>query len=178
VSEEGSANVISAVVSVPNRKATGPGTLCLALFATTMFLSAFLLFSMEPMVAKMILPLLGGAPAVWNTCLVFFQAVLLAGYFYAHVSAQLLSHRRQVVFHLSVLLIALVVLPLHIPAAWVPPIRQNPVLWLLALLSVSVGLPFFVLSQAPRSCKSGSLIPAIQRRMTLIFSMLRVTLGV
>ena len=89
MSEEGSANVISAVVSAPNRKATGSGTLCLALFATTMFLSAFLLFSMEPMVAKMILPLLGGAPAVWNTCLVFFQAVLLAGYFYAHVSAQI-----------------------------------------------------------------------------------------
>jgi hypothetical protein len=111
-----------------------------------MFLSAFLLFSMEPMVAKMILPLLGGAPAVWNTCLVFFQAVLLAGYFYAHVSAQLFSHRRQVVFHLSVLLIALVVLPLHISAAWVPPVSQNPALWLLALLSVSVGLPFFVLS--------------------------------
>ncbi|MGA3317493.1 MAG: hypothetical protein ABSC64_13770, partial [Candidatus Korobacteraceae bacterium] len=116
------------------------------LFAATMFLSAFLLFSMEPMVAKMILPLLGGAPAVWNTCLVFFQAVLLAGYFYAHVSAQLLSHRRQIVFHLSVLLIALVVLPLHILAAWVPPVSQNPALWLLALLSVSVGLPFFVLS--------------------------------
>ncbi|MGA3053384.1 MAG: fused MFS/spermidine synthase [Candidatus Korobacteraceae bacterium] len=115
-------------------------------FAATMFLSAFLLFSMEPMVAKMILPLLGGAPAVWNTCLVFFQAVLLAGYIYAHVSAQLLSHRRQIVLHLSVLLIALMVLPLHIPVAWVPPVRQNPALWLLGLLSVSVGLPFFVLS--------------------------------
>ena len=115
-------------------------------FAATMFVSAFLLFSMEPMVAKMILPLLGGAPAVWNTCLVFFQAVLLAGYVYAHVSAQLLSHRRQIVLHLSVLLLALMVLPLHIPVAWVPPVQQNPVFWLLALLSVSVGLPFFVLS--------------------------------
>ena len=136
--------MISVDVSAPNRKTTG--AFCAGFFATTMFLSAFLLFSMEPMVAKMILPLLGGAAAVWNTCLVFFQAVLLAGYVYAHVSAQLLSHRRQIVLHLSVLLIALMVLPLHIPVAWVPPVRQNPALWLLALLSVSVGLPFFVLS--------------------------------
>jgi len=111
-----------------------------------MFLSAFLLFSMEPMVAKMILPLLGGAPAVWNTCLVFFQAVLLAGYSYAHLSAERLRPRRQIVLHLSVLFIAFIVLPLHIAARWVPPVRQNPALWLLALLSVSVGLPFFVLS--------------------------------
>jgi len=137
-SDEGSPNVISVVVSA--------GTFCVVFFATTMFLSAFLLFSVEPMVAKMVLPLLGGTPAVWNTCLVFFQAVLLAGYVYAHVSARLLSQRRQIVLHLSVLLIALMVLPLQIPTGWVPPLRQNPALWLLVLLSVSVGLPFFVLS--------------------------------
>jgi hypothetical protein len=117
-----------------------------AFFAATMFLSAFLLFSMEPMVAKMILPLLGGAPAVWNTCLVFFQAVLLAGYLYAHLSARRLSQRPQIVLHLCVLLLALLVLPVHISTAWTPPARQNPAIWLLALLSVSVGLPFFVLS--------------------------------
>ena len=146
MSGEGTANVISGAVSVPSQKATGSGTICVVLFAATMFLSASLLFSMEPMVAKMIPPLLGGAPAVWNTCLVLFQAVLLAGYLYAHVSARRLSQRSQIVLHLSVLLVALVVLPLHISAAWAPPVRQNPVFWLLALLSVSVGVPFFVLS--------------------------------
>ena len=74
VTDEGTPNMISVVVSAPNRKTTG--TFCVVFLATTMFLSAFLLFSIEPMVAKMILPLLGGAAAVWNTCLVFFQAVL------------------------------------------------------------------------------------------------------
>jgi SAM-dependent methyltransferase len=144
VSTEGPSNVVSVVISAPSREATG--TFSVVFFAATMFLSAFLLFSVEPMVAKMILPLLGGTAAVWNTCLVFFQAVLLAGYVYAHESARLLSLRRQMVLHLSVLLLALVVLPLQLPAAWAPPVRQNPALWLLVLLSVTVGLPFFVLS--------------------------------
>ena len=129
--------------SSPGKPATTLGVL---LFSTTIFLSAFLLFSVEPMAAKMILPLLGGTPAVWNTCLVFFQAVLLAGYLYAHVSAKLLSQRRQMVLHLFVLFVALMALPLHLPRTWSPPIQHNPVFWLLALLAVSVGLPFFVLS--------------------------------
>ncbi len=115
-------------------------------FAATMFLSAFLLFSVEPMVAKMVLPLLGGTPAVWNTCLVFFQAILLAGYLYAHLSAKFLRPRQQVILHLCVLLLAIAVLPVHIPAGWVPPVQQNPAPWLLTLLGISVGLPFFVLS--------------------------------
>jgi hypothetical protein len=127
VVSDGSPKASSVVVSASNRTATA--TFCVALFSTTMFLSAFLLFSVEPMVAKMALPLLGGTPAVWNTCLVFFQAVLLAGYAYAHVSARLLIQRRQMVLHLSVLLIALMVLPLHLPTAWVPPVQHNPALW-------------------------------------------------
>ncbi len=123
-----------------------PMTLRVALFTSTMFLSAFLLFSVEPMVAKMVLPRLGGTPAVWNTCLVFFQAVLLGGYLYAHLSTDRMRQRPQIGLHLLVLLTALVVLPIHVPAGWAPPVQQNPALWLLALLSVSVGLPFFVLS--------------------------------
>ncbi len=144
LTDRDSPGVISAVMSPTKRQASL--TLCVALFTTTMFLSAFLLFSVEPMVAKMVLPLLGGTPAVWSTCLVFFQSVLLGGYVYAHLSAKLLSQRRQMILHLSVLLITFVVLPLHIPDAWTPPVQQNPALWLLALLSVTVGLPFFVLS--------------------------------
>jgi len=144
VTDDLPAEMMPVTASSPRQKSAT--TLCVVMFSTTMFLSAFLLFSVEPMVAKMVLPLLGGTPAVWNTCLVFFQAVLLAGYVYAHVSAGLLSQRRQMVVHLSVLLVALMVLPLQLPRAWAPPVLHNPALWLLALLSVSVGLPFFVLS--------------------------------
>jgi len=117
-----------------------------AAFAVTMFVSAALLFLMEPMFAKMVLPLLGGTAAVWNTCLVFFQAVLLAGYAYAHASVKLLSRRGQTGLHLAVLLAALMVLPLRVPDGWVPPAQHDPVAWLLLLLAVAVGLPFFALS--------------------------------
>lgn len=115
-------------------------------FTVTMFVSAALLFLMEPMFAKMVLPLLGGTAAVWNTCLVFFQAVLLAGYAYAHASVKLLSRRGQTGLHLAVLLAALMVLPLRVPDGWVPPTQHDPVAWLLLLLAVAVGLPFFALS--------------------------------
>jgi hypothetical protein len=118
----------------------------IAVFAGTMFLSAALLFLMEPMFAKMVLPLLGGTAAVWNTCLVFFQAVLLVGYAYAHASGRLLSRRGQTSLHMAVLLAALLILPFHIPSGWEPPARQYPVGWLLLLLTVAVGVPFFALS--------------------------------
>ncbi|MGA2073322.1 MAG: hypothetical protein ABSH52_07435 [Terriglobia bacterium] len=115
-------------------------------YAVTMFVSAALLFLMEPMFAKMVLPLLGGTPAIWNTCLMFFQTVLLGGYAYAHVSSKLLSKRGQARLHLVVLLCALLTLPFRVPAGWAPPARHNPVLWLLLLLAVAVGAPFFALS--------------------------------
>ena len=111
-----------------------------------MFASAALLFLMEPMFAKMVLPLLGGTPAVWNTCLVFFQTVLLCGYCYAHLSAKLLSRRGQARLHLAVLLGALLTLPFRVPAGWAPPARHNPVVWLLLVLAVAVGAPIFALS--------------------------------
>jgi hypothetical protein len=117
-----------------------------ALFALTLFVSAALLFWVQPMIAKMILPLLGGTPAVWNTCMVFFQAVLLAGYAYAHATTAWLGVRRQVVLHLALLCSPFLVLPVGLAAGWVPPSDHNPIPWLLALLAVSVGLPFFVLS--------------------------------
>ncbi|MSU66129.1 MAG: hypothetical protein EXS38_08540 [Opitutus sp.] len=117
-----------------------------ALYAVTIFTSAALLFLVQPMFARMVLPLLGGSPAVWNTAMVFYQAALLAGYAYAHASTAWLGVRRQAGWHLLVLLIPLVVLPIAIPAGWAPPTQDNPAPWMLALMAVAVGLPFFAIS--------------------------------
>lgn len=121
----------------------------LILFTISMFLSAALLFLVEPMIGKMLLPLLGGTPAVWNTCLVFFQAALLAGYLYAHAALRFLRRSVQISVHLAVLLLPLVIagmLPPHLPAGWDPPTATDPVGWVLLLLVVLIGLPFFALS--------------------------------
>jgi hypothetical protein len=115
-------------------------------FTATLTLSAVLLFWVQPMFAKMVLPLLGGAPAVWNTSMVFFQAALLAGYAYAHYSTQLIDVRRQSVLHLILLVSAFLVLPIAVATDWSPPTEGTPVAWLIALLVVSIGLPFFALS--------------------------------
>jgi hypothetical protein len=118
----------------------------LIVFTVSMFVSAALLFLVEPMLAKMALPLLGGTPAVWNTCLVFFQAMLLTGYLYAYAVTRWLRRRAQILLHLSVALGPIAVLPLHIPTGWEPPTQTSPVFWILGMLSVAVGLPFFLLS--------------------------------
>lgn len=118
----------------------------LALFATTLVLSAGLLFLMQPMFAKMLLPLAGGAPAVWNTCAVFFQAVVLAGYAYSHATARWLNVRRQSAVHLGFVLLPLLVLPFGVGRDWTPPAGDNPTLWLLGRLSATVGLPCFVVA--------------------------------
>lgn len=117
-----------------------------ALYAVTIFTSAALMFFVQPMFARLVLPLLGGSPAVWNTAIVFFQAVLLAGYAYAHASVTWLGTRRQIGVHLVVLLLPLAVLPIVLPAGLVPPTQTNPAAWLLALMTVVVGLPFFAVS--------------------------------
>ena len=115
------------------------------LFAATLFMSAFLMFLVEPMIARILLPSLGGAPAVWNTCLVFFQAMLLVGYGYAHGATQYLGIRRHVVLHSVLLLLPLIVLPIAV--RYSPPQGlESPALWLLLTLLGSIGLPFFVLS--------------------------------
>ncbi len=122
----------------------------LIVFTVSMFASATLLFLVEPMIAKMLLPLLGGTPAVWNTCMVFFQIMLLAGYFYAYVAMKWLSRRVQITAHLTLVLLPLLAgtLPLQLPRGWEPPTQNSPVFWLLGVLVVSVGLPFFVLSSS------------------------------
>lgn len=118
----------------------------LILFGATIFVGASLLFLVQPMFARMALPLLGGAPAVWNTAMVFYQAALLVGYAYAHVSTRRLGVRRQAGLHLLILLLPLLVLPIALPAGWAPPGDTSPIPWLLGLLAVAVGLPFFAVS--------------------------------
>ena len=115
------------------------------LYALTLFASATLLFAVQPMAGRMLLPALGGSPAVWNTCLVFFQAVLLFGYFYAHVSSVRLGVRRQAAVHLVLILLPLLVLPITVDSSRAPG-AEVPALWLLGTLAVAVGLPFFALA--------------------------------
>jgi spermidine synthase len=122
-----------------------PGLL-LALFMPPLFLSALLMFWSQPLVGKMILPLLGGTPMVWTTCMVFFQALLLAGYGYAHFSLKL-GVKRQAMLHVLLLAASLIALPIGFDAArWDPPTGDNPMGWLFVLLAASAGAPFFMLS--------------------------------
>jgi hypothetical protein len=117
-----------------------------ALFRAAILLNAFLLFLVQPMFAKMALPLLGGSPAVWTTCMLFFQAALLLGYLYSHLSTQLLGVRRQVILHCLLLILPLLLLPVGIAGDTRPPAVAAPAGWLLVLMAGSIGLPFLMLS--------------------------------
>jgi hypothetical protein len=116
------------------------------LFGSTLFISAALIFCVQPMFARMALPQLGGSPNVWNTCVVFFQAALLTGYLYAHVVTTRLPLGAQVGLHGLLLAATMLTLPIVIPAGWIPPTDANPVPWLLGLLGVAVGVPFVIAS--------------------------------
>ncbi|MGD1020662.1 MAG: fused MFS/spermidine synthase [Verrucomicrobiia bacterium] len=118
----------------------------LIVYGMTIFTGAALLFVVQPMVGRMVLPLLGGSPAVWNTAMVFYQAVLLAGYAYAHFTTRWLGVRRQAALHAVLLLLPFLAMPVVIPHGWTPPTTHNPIPWLLAVLAVTVGMPFFVVS--------------------------------
>jgi SAM-dependent methyltransferase len=115
------------------------------LYATTIFLSAFLLFQVQPLIAKMILPWFGGTAAVWTICMLFFQLLLLAGYVYSHAYVRLRAPGRRYV-HLFLLVLAAATLPLAAGAAWKPSGGEDPTWRILGLLATSVGLPYFVLS--------------------------------
>ncbi|MBC7898291.1 MAG: fused MFS/spermidine synthase [Cytophagaceae bacterium] len=122
-------------------------TVVLGLFAVLIFLNATLLFVVQPMFTKMVLPLLGGTSAVWNTCLMFFQAALLVGYLYAHLTSRRFSARTQGLVHLGVMLVALLTLPLVVRGANTAASGASaPILWLLGILSISLGLPFVLLA--------------------------------
>jgi spermidine synthase len=116
------------------------------MFACTLFVSATLLFLVQPMIGKMLLPLMGGTPAVWNTCMVFFQAVLLAGYLYVHALTRL-EMRRQIVLHTGLLMFPFLALPITVHH-WFAPSGAHPSVQVLGLLLASVGLPFFVVSSS------------------------------
>jgi len=116
------------------------------LFACTLFLSSTLLFLVQPMVAKMILPLLGGTPAVWNTCMVFFQATLLLGYLYVHAITRWLRLHQQAGLHVMLLIGSILTLPIAVGAHGDPPATGMPIAWLARLLLLTVGFPFFVVS--------------------------------
>jgi hypothetical protein len=114
--------------------------------AATIFLGAFLLFQVQPVISKMILPWFGGSPAVWTTCLLFFQVLLLGGYAYADVLSRVEQPSRQAIVHLLLVGVALVRLPITPSSSWKPEDVSSPTIYILLLLSVSVGLPYFLLS--------------------------------
>ena len=117
-----------------------------ACFAGTIFTSAFLLFQVQPLISKYILPWFGGSPAVWSTCMLFFQVVLFAGYVYAHVLTAHCRPRTQAIVHTSLLLAAACLLPISPSDVWKPTAAEAPVLRIVLLLGASVGLPYFLLS--------------------------------
>ncbi|MBQ13767.1 MAG: ferrichrome ABC transporter permease, partial [Gammaproteobacteria bacterium] len=128
-----------------NASQARPSTL-LWLYAVTIFLSAFLLFQVQPMIGKYILPWFGSTPGVWATALLFFQLMLLGGYAYAHFVVSRLSWKRQAIVHVILLSLALISLPIT-PAEALKPIDPDaPVARILLILMLSVGAPFFLLS--------------------------------
>jgi hypothetical protein len=116
------------------------------LYPATTFLSAALLFTLQPLFAKLLTPLMGGSPAVWNTALVFYQAALLAGYFYAHILATRLKPRTQLLVHAGVLIFGLIFLPIKVSGLVGAPNVGNPVGWTLAALALSLGGPIIAIS--------------------------------
>jgi SAM-dependent methyltransferase len=118
----------------------------MSLYAVTIFLSAFLLFQVQPLIAKTILAWFGGTASVWTTCMLFFQVELLVGYLYAHFSITRLTPRRQAIVHSALLLGAVMLLPVIPGAGWKPQGTENPTLRILALLLATVGLPYLLCS--------------------------------
>ena len=118
----------------------------LPVFVAAIFVSAALLFAVQPMFTKMVLPRLGGAAAVWSVAMVFFQTTLLAGYAYAHALTRFAPGRASLVIHLVVMIAACFALPLHIAAGWGAPPPVGEAFWLLGLFAASIGLPFFALA--------------------------------
>lgn len=116
------------------------------LFAGTLFVSASLMFILQPLFGKLLLPLLGGSPAVWNTCMVFYQSLLFLGYLYAHALSTRCQTNQQVLIHIGIMLISLLALPVALPDNLFPPTDSNPTFWLFWTLLLAIGLPFFVVS--------------------------------
>ena len=144
-------NNVTDAVSGPATQRLHPATV--ALFVGTTFAASSLLFVVQPLFAKMALPRLGGSPAVWNTCVLFFQTTLLLAYLYAHLTARWLGPRMQAISHILLLLLPFLVLPVYVPAGGPPP-GESPTWWLLRMMSLRIGLPFFAVA---------TMAPLIQR---------------
>jgi len=120
------------------------------LFAGVLFLNALLLFWVQPLFAKMVLPVLGGSPSVWTTCMLFFQAALLVGYAYSHAGLRWFGIKRQALIHSVIVWIPLLLLPIEVTHVGAVLATQTPIWWLLTIVATTVGLPFVVLaSTAP-----------------------------
>ena len=124
----------------------GRNRLVLIVYTAAIFVSALLLFSVQPLFTKMVLPRLGGSPAVWSVAMVFFQSLLLGSYAYAHFLMQLRNRMLPVAIHLVLLAVAILTLPLSISGGWGDPPTSGYAFWLLGLFAVSIGLPFFALA--------------------------------
>ena len=134
-------------LDAPVARGAAARALTLPVFAAAIFLSAFLLFSVQPLFTKMVLPVLGGTPAVWSVAMVFFQGVLLAGYLYAHLLNRYLGPGRAVLVHLALMAAVFVVaLPIALAPGWGRPPADGEALWLIRLFAASVGLPFFAIA--------------------------------
>ena len=120
--------------------------LLVPVYVSTMLLSACLLFLVQPMFARMALPLLGGTPAVWAIAMAFFQGALLGGYAYAHLLKKYVAPRQAVILHLVLMVGAWFFLPVHVEAALAPQGGTGAGLWLVGLMAKSIGYPFFFLS--------------------------------
>src|ERR1700676_2438192 len=116
------------------------------LYAVTIFLSAFLLFQVQPLIAKMILPWFGGSAAVWTACVLFFQLLLLLGYLYSHWTIRYLRPKAQTILHGALLAASLLMLPAIPSAAWKPVGGEDPTMRIFGLLAATIGLPYFLLS--------------------------------
>jgi hypothetical protein len=136
---------VASSVAVDQPSAARNG-LVLVVYTAAIFVSALLLFSVQPLFTKMVLPRLGGSPAVWSVAMVFFQALLLAGYAYAHFLMQIRNRVVPVVVHALLLVVAILTLPLAIASGWGEPPNSGYAVWLLGLFAVSIGLPFFALA--------------------------------
>src|ERR1700687_1095951 len=115
-------------------------------YACTIFLSAFLLFEVQPMIGKIILPWFGGSASVWSTCLLFFQSALLGGYLYAHCSTRFLKPRQQAMLHLPLMAASIALLPILPSPDWKPSQPGDPSGRILLLLAATIGLPYILLS--------------------------------
>jgi hypothetical protein len=121
-------------------------TALILLYACTIFLSAFLLFQVQPVIGKMLLPWFGGSAAVWSTCLLFFQVLLLLGYLYAHWTSRFLAPRKQALLHIALLAASIATLPITPNSAWKPTGGEDPTWLIIGLMTAAVGLPYFLLS--------------------------------